>query len=144
MLLSFSMDEMRPMIEAGVAEKHGPAGGFGRTKCQTIRKFDGNPRSPYARVKPGDALHLWWKSRTAARKRLGLIDCLSVSPITIYSEAPWGKRGVILGDPKTGPCLSDEAVVALAYADGFTNADAFYEFFVADAPIAFRGVLIKW
>lgn len=96
-ILSFSVPEMRPWLEAGIRQRDAQtirpvAGGMsdsieiGRVKRQTIRRR--GPRAlrllewdPNSFTHPYD-LHLWWKSRTAERVLIGVAR--NAPPMNIY------------------------------------------------------------
>lgn len=152
MLLSFSVDYMRPMIEAGIkqeARKKLPKGT--RVKRQTIRA-----RGPVAERllrRAGSthhimaALDLWWKSRTKTRAKLGYVMGFHVYPIVITHLT----SGNILIDglPKGALCWPtnqepDAAFTAFARADGFETAKDFMAYFVPNPADEFIGILYKW
>jgi hypothetical protein len=159
MLLSFSVDAMRPMIEAGLRQRRGEDVGGARVKRQTIRatKVRGKIilqaakanrwRCPYE-------LHLWWKSRTAERAFFGIAsgdDVLSLPIFIGHSPMIDGGVEVCLGaedgamDIKVGlPGETSGPVTDFARADGFEGIDDFREFFVPKRCSVFEGVLFTW
>lgn len=154
MLLSFSVPEMRPMIEAGVRAHNGFDVGSARVKRQTIRKR--GPRAEallaVAREKHWRCphpLHLWWKSRTKERKRLGIVSGGLVCPVRIVrSAANRGDFDISLTAEQRGICFfafdDNPDAEAFARVDGFDSAEAFRDFFVPRAGDVFQGVIFTW
>ncbi len=140
MLISFSIPEMRPLIEAGIRQAKGEDVGKARTKRQTIRKISG-PTSRYLPLIENPTrwiLNLQWLDpRNAASYRLGDVPCKSAERIKIEHK-PTGDLDVTL-IRETGPFLQE-----LIYADGFDDLNDFVDFFVPNPGDVFNGVLIKW
>ena len=163
MILSFSVDSMRSMIVAGIAQRSGfPVEGR-RVKRQTIRKR--GPRAEMlfkARNIDGSIpydLHLWWKSRTPARENLGTVSYPKVFPINILHstvEPPDGPsypvcridgpRGWRDGDAMLFWSPGDEpnGFCSEAYADGFDSPEAFRDYFVPNIGDRFDAILYRW
>jgi hypothetical protein len=164
MLLSFSVPAMLPYIRAGLRQRAGEDVGDERVKRQTIRGL--GPRNTKLLAERrmdrtiSTDLHIWWKSRTRARERLGTVDFPKLFPIDIWHtfiqpmNAP--SYQVIRID---GPCGWRDGDATLfwsegdepggrfereAYADGFDTPQAFRDFFVPNMGDRFDGVLFKW
>lgn len=164
MMLSFTIAAMRPKIEAGLRER--AVSGFPRpgdysstedVKRQTIRFRGPVWQRVLAEAKNGIVerdLHLWWRSRTKNRERLGTVRGFGIEPVTIsrysdaictihlasgsYSCAADGSLAVTRIDP-------EEAFAhAFARADGFDTFTDFVRFFVPRAGDRFCGALIRW
>ncbi len=108
-------------------------------KLQTIRF---SQRQQY---KAGDQLHMITGVRgQAGCERLGVAACRSVQWIAINP----GAGAVELQQPGGRMPLFDDELNALAIADGFPDAKAFFAFFAAEAEqlgVAWlSGQLIKW
>ena len=157
MLLSFSVDEMRPMIEAGLRQRNGHDVGTARVKRQTIRALKARGKAILDAAKPNDwrcpyDLHLWWKSRTPARALLGVVDGARAMPVMIrhsllmrgsveiVTAVQGGKMDIIVGLPSEGSGRAYD----FARADGFEGLDDFIEFFVPRQCDVFEGVLFTW
>lgn len=163
MMLSFTIDSMRSKIEAGLRER--AVTGFPRpagyqstedVKRQTIRFRGPVWQRVLAEAKNGIVerdLHLWWRSRTKNRERLGTVRGFGIEPITISREGAFcgiymQERGLIgaLADGSV-PALPDPGVIlahAFARADGFDSFTDFARFFVPKPGDRFPGALIKW
>src|SRR6185369_9072435 len=120
MLLSFSELPMLPYIRAGVRQALGEHVGGERVKRQTIRSY--GPRAEQLlRWDPVGhtialPLHLYWKSRTPKRERLGVIPCQLVRVYAIEIEqqqnlevriagpAAWREGGAIFWAPDRVGC----------------------------------------
>lgn len=165
MLISFSVPQMLPYIQAGIRQRAGENIFGQRVKRQTIRK-----RGPRAEkllhcavaaywTHPYD-LHLWWKSRTAQRAHLGTVAGGSkIYPISILHsnvvppdsppyetyriDGPHGWRNgdaMLFWNPKDGGRSFEEE----AYADGFDSARDFVQYFVPNLGDRFDAVIFKW
>lgn len=164
MILSFSVPEMRPMIEAGLRQLRGETVDE-RVKRQTIRAR--GPRA--AKLLSYDPichsirydLQLWWKSRTAERALIGVVpvDAVRVYPIEILHSSmqfpgkPFEQCLRITGprDWNPGndamfwtPGDGDNAFNRFARADGFDSVEAFRNFFVPEPRDRFSGILYRW
>lgn len=164
MMLSFSIPEMRPYVEAGIRQAQGEYVGTARVKRQTIRKL--GPRSLAMLERAKDAgwthpcdLHLWWKSCTSERELLGVIkDVGHIYPITILHsrveppDAPPypvlridGPHGWRDGDSVLfWACGETGSFANETYRDGFDSVEAFRDFFVPNVGDVFEGALFKW
>lgn len=165
MLLSFSIPEMLPMIEAGLRQRGGADVGAERVKRQTIRRI--GPRaekllaySPAHHIQPYD-LHIWWKSRTPERRHIGTVDggC-KIFALTIWHtscQSPGNPREAIYriegphgwrdGDSMLfwRPTYSDDCDADKeARADGFEGAKQFFDYFVPNTEERFNAALFKW
>lgn len=144
MILSFSIPNMRPYIEAGIRQAKGEHVSE-RVKRQTIRELKPGGRYEHLLnnlkyIEPVD-LHIWWKSRTPEREKLGTVRLLSVERIIIRNQG--GILQVCREAYPPGP-MSDYGIVRLARADGFNGTVRFADFFVPNPGDVFNGVLIKW
>lgn len=172
MILSFSIPEMRPYIEAGLRQRVGEDVGTARVKRQTIRRLGPRNRALLDRAReaswtiPYD-LQLWWKSRSKSERALigearydtAPRDRICCYPIEVLhstvqpTDAPEypvlrivGPRGWRNGDS----CLfwsadhGGEGFVSEAYADGFDSPQAFGDFFVPKVGGRFDGALFRW
>ena len=174
MLLSFSHKRMLPAIEAGIAYRH--SGGAHAVRCdtppdmklQTIRAWTGD-KSRYRPLVEATAeekgaagdhtLHLWWKSRTAERRKLGEVrlksatrllirrtdvpgDWLTISFLEANGERMWGTY--VLRAHLVATDHQPIVVRDLALADGFATVADFADYFVPRPGDSFLGVLIKW
>lgn len=162
MLLSFSHAAMLPMIEAGLASDEDGV----RVKRQTIRRM--GPRGqallkhdPLGHTIPYD-LHLWWKSRTAEKRLIGIVACprIKVWPIHISRFVAEQLDGTTLPVLKVviswGANRADHVfyhtigglglggITRIAHADGFDSAEAFGDYFVPNTGDVFDGILYKW
>ncbi|RAI42812.1 hypothetical protein [Rhodoplanes roseus] len=164
MILSFSVPEMRPMIEAGLRQMRGEPGDV-RVKRQTIRARGPIAErllawDPVGQTIPYD-LSLWWKSRTAERAKLGDVPraAVRVSPIEIWHTtvqdpgAPPrqilridGSRGWRAGDAMLFWSSRNRgaAFEAEVKADGFDTVAAFRDYFVPNPGDRFDGILYRW
>lgn len=165
MLLSFSIPAMLPMIEAGLRQRAGEDVGAARVKRQTYRRI--GPRAEkllawdtMCHFQPYD-LHLWWKSRTKAKRNIGTVDggskIYAIDIMHTWMQSPGcpretifridGPRGWRSGDAmlfwKPGD-PADSGFEQEARADGFDNAQAFVDFFVPNMGETFRAALFKW
>lgn len=120
-------------------------------KMQTIRAYhpDTSPaRSPYRTVKPGDTAHIWWKSRTAERRKLGSPTITGVQTVRLSNHA----GSFVIALPTNSNALLDAAGIiasrdgqnAFARADGFKDARSMRDYFVPKDGDVFHGVLISW
>lgn len=185
MMLSFSIPSMRVMIEAGLRERavtgfpqqdaSGRAASAAsiRTKRQSIRRrgpvwqrvlaeSEGGPEKG-GRVERD--LHLWWKSRTPEREKLGTVRGFEIFPVTIFHGAEDGMRPretgfvrvalppdrILFGYADFSDALSAASpdfgatsACAFAYADGFDEWLDFVNFFVPRPGDRFPGALIRW
>jgi hypothetical protein len=161
MLLSFSQHAMLPYIEAGVRQARGADVGDVRVKRQTIRRMGPRYEPLLARAQEdgtvnGMDLHLWWKSRTPQRRRLGIVSCnirrISITRTTDGNgdcvRSPLAGRGfacsVALVSDDVIARDDRSALAGLAYADGFDTIRAFADFFVPAPGDVFEGVMLKW
>ena len=110
-ILSFSM--FRPKIESG-------------EKWHTIR-FRKEPPAI------GEAMSIWWKSRTKNRKLIGVSIITRVDTIVIDPK----KRDVVV----EGALLKKSEVETLAKSDGFNLVEDFWEYFKEDQG---PGFVIYW
>lgn len=164
MLLSFSVPVMLPYIRTGIRQRDGEDVGNERVKRQTMRNRGPRADKLLAARRMDQSistdLHLWWKSRTPERERLGTIAYPKLYPIDIWHtfieppDAPrypviridgpcgWRKGDAMLfwseGDEPGGQFERE------AYADGFDTPQAFRDFFVPNMGDRFDGVLFKW
>jgi len=162
MLVSYSIPKMRPMIEAGLAERAGEALPEGcRVKRQTIRARGPQWLRVLAASEGGSAkggkvdrdLHHWWKSRTKERALLGVVRGFEIYPVAI-SRGRGGEGGryitvsfpdrYIMGLPTKLRIAWAPELFDFACKDGFESAASFAEFFVPEPGDRFPGVLIKW
>lgn len=94
--------------------------------------------------KAGDQLHMFTGMRQVGCERLGVAACRSVQWIAINPRA----GAVELQQPGGRMPLFEDEIEALAIADGFPDAKAFFAFFAAEAEhlgVAWlSGQLIKW
>lgn len=164
MLLSFSIPEMLPYLEAGLRQRAGEDV-IARVKRQTIRQR--GPRAEKLLEWAKDAfwthpydLHLWWKSRTPQRNHLGTVTGGShVYPISILhstvippNEPEYeiyridGPRGWRTGDSMIfwSPEHGGQSFETEAYADGFNSARDFAKYFVPNVGDTFDAILFKW
>lgn len=175
-LLSFSIPEMLPNLIAGldVAGAYREEGAFEahsawartnfgqdpesavRLKRQTIREYDPDTsslRSPYARIKAGYTAHIWWKSRSAQRRKLGSVPITSITHVEIKHSMTANRKEVML-DIDTGGTVQrfctafgwkdQNAITLFARRDGFNGLEDFRDYFVPKPGDTFRGVLIEW
>lgn len=105
------------------------------TKKQTIRAR-GKRKPP----EPGQIAHCYTDLRTQQVSVLGKYKIERVTPISISAAQR------IVQVPANGAWreLGDEELEPLAQADGFVNADAFFDFFRAEHGSTFSGYLIEW
>ncbi len=102
-------------------------------KKRTIRAIRQRP------IVVGDKLCLMTGQRQKGKYRpLGEARCRSVEPIVIR---PWD--GVIQRGEKRVQ-LSQDAILAFAWADGFKSRREFFEWFSKQWGERFEGVLIQW
>lgn len=157
MLLSFSETSMLPYVRAGIRQAMGEDVGDERVKRQTIRRF--GPRAEQLlRWDPVGhtialPLHLYWKSRTPKRERLGVIPSQLVGVyeleiqhlhdggLRIAGPQAWRDGGAIFWSPGRVGCAH---VSSEARNDGFDSPEAFRDYFVPDAGDRFRAILFKW
>lgn len=100
-------------------------------KRQSIRAYRKDGKNP----KPGQKLYHYIGLRTPSCRKILESVCRGVEPIAIES---WGN--VVVGT-KT---LSVSEEEALARADGFESARAFFDFFEKVYSLPFYGLLIRW
>lgn len=81
----------------------------------------------------GEAMSIWWKSRTAERKMIGVSIITRVDTIGINPKM----RDVIL----EGTLLKSSEVETLAKSDGFESVEEFWEYF---KDVEGTGFLICW
>jgi len=101
-------------------------------KRQTIRATRKRP------IKAGEKLHLFCGLRTTNRRRLALVECLSVSDILITDIS--GQVEIMVD----GVLLSDTGKEVIASRDGFKNLDEMITFFWDTHGLPFEGQLIRW
>jgi hypothetical protein len=162
-LLSFSVLEMLPMIRAGLRQRLGEDVGAQRVKRQTFRKR-GTRAEMILKSAGLDGsitydLHLWWKSRTPQRERIGNVAYPKVYPVNILHsrvEHPDGTvypvcridgpRGWRDGDTTLfwSPGDRPNGFAGEAYADGFDSPEAFRDYFVPNIGDRFDAILYKW
>lgn len=174
LLLSFSLPDMLPALIAGVHQAHGvqdqnltahqtnmwchaltgvyPIEAH-HAKRQTIRKYDfktGARRSPYARVEAGFWAHIWWKSRTDARRKLGIVIVTDVTRVildhcrngdVLFTEL--AETGSVTTRANNGVGFSPR-MDAHARADGFDRWQDMRDYFVPNPGDIFMGVRIRW
>lgn len=166
MLLSFSVPEMLPFVEAGIRQALGEDVGAARVKRQTYRKRGarGTQLLEHAREAgntiPYD-LHLYWKSRTPQCRMLGTIPCRLVKVYPVEILHSWvqpthtpdyqcirldGPRGWRRGDATCfwAPGDADNGFCREAHADGFDSPEAFRDFFAPNRGDRFEAILFKW
>jgi len=167
MLMSFSVPEMRPMVEAGVKQWQGHDVGTARVKRQTIRKL-GPKYAPiveaYANREISSVpLHLWWKSRTPEKEFIGQVDAtISRCSIDRCCLALYGEFITVRINPRQpGEDIrlpqqvltwnlgraADEQFIAFdvfARADGFNSAREFADYFAPECGDRFEGALFRW
>lgn len=145
MLLSFSVDYMRPLIVDGYRQYLGdPSRDSARVKRQTIRAH--GPRASHLLGKDNPTgkptchndmrLHLWWKSRTPAREFIGAVSRWTIQSITIARI----RSGVEI--QSDGGAFKD--LEAFSRADGFDSFDDFAKYFVPNEGDLFEGALYRW
>lgn len=135
MLVSFSM--FREAVENGIAEANGlelPHPGVA-PKRQTVRAERADGRAP----KVGELAHLWWKSRTPARAKLGALPIETVLPISIHEDGYLLSEGFheVYGD-------YPGCDRTFAKADGFESWAVMWEWFGKTHGYPFRGWIIRW
>jgi len=138
MILSFSVDSMRPMIVAGLRQRAGAEVGGERVKRQTVRKRGPRAEMLLAQAAANGglcryALHLWWKSRTAERAELGVI---AEPPATCWPIS------IDLADVRVAGAAVDAH--EFARLDGFDHLSDMHSFFELDRGDVFYGILFKW
>lgn len=150
MLLSFSVDYMRPYIEAGIRQMAGKKSS-GPVKRQTIRA-----RGPRAEVilkqadpKTGShmgTLHFWWKSRTREKAFLGEAKGFHVFPI--HMTRGLSHVQITVGDGQqmvwTLGIDPPTPMLLLIAADGFKTVHSFLDYFLPKTGTSFSGILYKW
>jgi len=158
MLISFSIPEMLPMIEAGLREREGVNIDGLRVKRQTIRARGDR----YVAMLEGGSgrnwncthdLHLWWKSRTQERRHLGTIGAATAKafPIEIRNingttvmSGPFGWIEKPRLSVSWSPLQGGEAFKAQAMKDGFASVEDFRDYFAPNPGDVFVGVLFRW
>lgn len=168
MLLSFSVPEMLPYIEAGIRQAQGEDIGAARVKRQTIRRRGKRYDAMLAAARrsgwwlPAD-LHLWWKSRRPERRHLGTIKGVCrIYPVTIlhsFTQSPSGPKQTIYridgprgwrdgdGDDMLfwSPGAGEHSGFAQeAFNDGFESPQDFCDYFVPNMGDCFEGALLRW
>jgi len=136
MLLSFSIDEMRPMIVNGLKELAGePVDG--RVKRQTIRRFGPQYMKKFGTAKhlEGLQLDLWWKGRTPNRFKFGQVTGSG----TLLKLERTAENHILVTGFEPLPEL-----VELSVKDGFNTVDEFLDYFVPNNGDVFEGVLFRW
>lgn len=113
--------------------------GRGGEKRQTIRQR--GKRNP---PKIGDRLTLYTGMRSAQCVKIKDVTCTRVEPITIEPERRAVRMARGYGDHKAWIDLDSEEIAALAMADGFTDVDAFFAFFLNHYGRTMSGYLIGW
>ena len=98
------------------------------TKRQTIRPKRKRP------TKPGDRLYLYTGMRTKQCRKLGEATCTEVLDIEIQTS-----RVTVAGE-----ALSWAQMKLLASLDGFSDQEAFFQFFEDAYGLPFQGELIRW
>jgi len=111
------MKRFAPLVESG-------------EKQQTIRAERKDGRRPHV----GETLYLYTGMRTKKCQKLLKTTCTSVDDIMILKSS-------ILILPNW---LNADEMDGLARADGFENAEQFFDFFQKEHGLPFRGLLIKW
>lgn len=96
-------------------------------KTQTVRTR--------ADIAPGQSLTLLTGIRTAACKRLAVVECAAVTPITITAIG-----AIVLGCKQ----LTNPQAEAFARADGFASHREMMEFFRGMHRMPFNGYVIEW
>lgn len=107
-------------------------------KRQTIRARGKRPPP-----KVGDIAHLYTGLRTTSVRLLGKHPITAVVPIGISARQRIVSTLCAESDPPRWQELGKEDVEQLARADGFPDADAFFQFFLDDGG-TLSGFLIKW
>lgn len=168
MLISFSVPIMRPWIYAGLHQRCGVDLGPTRVKRQTIRARKARAEKLLAYDPVGHTithdLHLWWKSRTPEREKIGEVE-QGDGPIRVYPIDLWhtyvepmnaerypcvrinGPRGWREGDATLFWSPGDDPACGLAreaYADGFDSPEAFRDYYVPNMGDRFDAILFKW
>ena len=152
MILSFSVPEMKPYIEAGLQQAKG-VNIKTRVKRQTIRKWGPQAERVLRHEKFPYRLSLWWKSRTSEREFLGSIehDDVKAYPITIHhGDVGIYVEGCSAWDPHMNCyCWAKDAIPGVDFwafsdADGFDSPEAFRDYFVPNPDDVFKGILYKW
>jgi hypothetical protein len=92
-------------------------------------------------IKAGETLHLFCGLRTTNRKRLAVVECLSVSDISIDAYDFPGAGFKIVVDVVDGSY--DEQII-LAINAGFKNFDEMIRFFWDTHGLPLKGQLIRW
>ncbi|MEQ9518482.1 MAG: hypothetical protein RLN89_03475 [Parvibaculum sp.] len=146
MLLSFSIDEMRPWIENGLQEAAGELAP-GRVKRQTIRTLGPKYQRLFA---DSNSLHavkldLWWKSRRPERVKLGSVEGRATR--IVITKPAWCDvevRGADLEGFKLLGELEERRVMPFWWLDGFNSLEAFQKYFVPNDGDVFDGVLFTW
>lgn len=135
------------------------AGDHTGAKRQTIREFDWenpNLRSPHNNSMPGDTAHIWWKSRTKNRFKIGQAKIIAVHDVEIMNIDDhvhirvYGSRSEII-KIQSSFVISDInshqqslTVEAFARRDGFRSVPEFRDYFVPRPGNVFKGVLTAW
>jgi hypothetical protein len=148
MLLGFSLAPMLPMLANGLKARDALFPGVEDWIAESFA--DHNPRSPYGRLKPGDRLDLWWKPRTAQRRKLGEVPCRSLRRIHLGhmpgDDTAWAmsctlETGTATGIFKSLTC--DEIWTDVLQPDGFALMRDGRAFFCLK-PGIFVGIVVGW
>jgi hypothetical protein len=157
MLLSFSEAPMLSYVRAGIRQALGEDVGDERVKRQTIR-LRGKRAAQLLRWDPVGhtialALHLYWKSRTPKRERLGVIPAQLVrvyeleiqhlhdGGLRIAGPQAWRDGGAIFWSPGRVGCAH---VASESRSGGFDSPEAFRDYFVPNPGDRFDAILFKW
>lgn len=143
MLLSFSIDEMRPMIVNGLKELAGEPV-EGRVKRQTIRRFGPQYMKKFGTAKhlEGLQLDLWWKSRTPDRFKFGQVTGSATR--LIIRRVPIGVQLEPIDKDNPYEIHTEDTFMDFVRADGFSSAAEFIDYFVPNEGDVFEGVLFRW
>lgn len=108
-------------------------------KRQTIRAR-GKRRPP----RVGEPLMLYTGMRQVSCRKLLDAVCLAVDPISISIKSRTVQMPVLRGRVPMWATLLDHEIEALAKADGFPSADAFFAWFAEHHGDTFSGYVIRW
>lgn len=108
-------------------------------KRQTIR-MRGKRRPPHV----GEPLMLYTGMQTQYCRKLIDAVCVSVDPISISIWSKTVQMPRQFGAETRWAFLDDQEIEALAKADGFPSAGAFFAWFAENHGDTFSGYLIKW
>ena len=89
-------------------------------------------------IKVGDTLYLFTGMRTKNCRKFMTAECKAVYPIVINQTA--SKRFVCID----GMQLGDNSLAEFVFDDGFSSVDEFFDFFIDQYGLPFRGHWIVW